>query len=102
MEGLIIGAMVHYVLPETVARYDLKRGTWKEVPNVDCGKHRAAVVADVVNAEEGRVILFVFHSHSAPELVHGLTDTGADGVPYYEVHADGEAKPRTWHWIERT
>ncbi len=74
MEGLTVGRMVHYVA------YGTPGGEY------EAGAHRAAVVAEVKDAERGVCVLTVFN----PTGIHWNT------APY-----SAEPKPGTWHWIER-
>lgn len=74
MEGLTVGRMVHYVA------YGTPGGEYQ------AGAHRAAIVAEVKDSERGLCTLLVIN----PTGVH------FNPAPYSE-----EAKPGTWHWIER-
>lgn len=71
MEGLIEGRMVHYVCPETMA-------------------HRAAIVVNVRDQEDGNIDIFVF----------GLPNDGGFFMRVNCVY-DKQAPEGTWHWIEK-
>lgn len=74
MEGLTVGRMVHYVAYGTPGS------------EYAAGAHRAAIVAEVKDVVSGVCILMVIN----PTGVHWNTAS-------YSV----EAKPGTWHWIEK-
>ena len=70
-----VGDVVHYVA------YGTPGGEYKS------GDHRAAIVADVLDAEQGKIVAFVINPR---------------GVHFNEaVYDQAGTKPATWHWIER-
>ena len=74
MEGLIEGIIVHFVVS----------------PH---NTHRAAIVINVLNKEEGLCELFVF---SVP------ADERGGFFVYTAGHYSDKNLPDTWHWIEKT
>jgi hypothetical protein len=79
MEGLTIGAIVHYVLPA----------------GRSMGQHRAALVVNIWDPTTGAVDLAVF------------TDGSQDGQPYNQPVAlftgvvySATMENGTWHWLE--
>ena len=74
MDGLTVGRMVHYVA------YGTPGGEYK------AGAHRAAIVADVLDANLGKCTLMVAN----PTGIHFNTSSFSNGH-----------EPGTWHWIEK-
>ncbi len=81
MEGLTVGRMVHFVIPEKTR---------------NAGEHRAAIVVRVFDQNSGSANLHVFLDGSNDEAVVPQGNAWVTSVPYSE-----EPEPRTWHWIER-
>jgi hypothetical protein len=76
IEGLTEGRMVHFVMPN--------------------GKHRPAVIVQVWDRWQGTSNLQVF--------TDGNNDGGWGGGGLYwatSIMYSEDAKPSTWHWIER-
>ncbi len=72
MDGLIEGRIVHFVMPNM--------------------RHRAAIVANIVDKYKGVCDLFVL----------GMPDDGMGGfMMNLGTEFDEHKKPLTWHWIER-
>ena len=74
MEGLTVGRIVHYVA------YGTPGG---EYP---AGAHRAALVTEVLDADNGVCTLAVFNP---------------TGIHWNRAIYSDTAAPGTWHWIER-
>jgi DNA-binding CsgD family transcriptional regulator len=82
MEGLTIGRMVHYVLPDGPAR----------------GQHRAAVVCAILDLASGVVNLQVFRNTDAS----GAFGDGGRPLEWRTNVANNTTGAfGTWHWIER-
>lgn len=79
MDGLIIGATVHHVLPA----------------GRSMGQHRAAVAVNIWDQVQGIADLAVFVDGSEDGYSHSRPVTLATGVRYSEVAENG-----TWHWLE--
>jgi hypothetical protein len=83
-QGLTVGRMVHYVLPE----------------GRSLGEHRPAIVVrvwkDIPSYPEGTVNLQVFTDGSNDGRDH------AAGIVWRtSVHYSEGKEPGTWHWIEK-
>ena len=74
MDGLTVGRIVHYVA------YGTPGGEYQ------AGAHRAAIVAEIKEAESGTCVLTIFN----PTGLHWNT------APFSQ-----EPKPGTWHWPEK-
>lgn len=77
MKDLTIGRIVHYVMSN--------------------GKHRAAIVTEVLDKEKGQVHLTVFPI--AGETVWNSPESGQPGQ-VRDIYPSDLIEPGTWHWIE--
>ena len=79
MEGLIVGAIVHFVIPA----------------GRSMGQHRAAMITNIWDATNGTVDLTVFVDGSEDGYPHTQPVVLFNGIPYSETQEN-----RTWHWLE--
>jgi len=80
MEGLVEGRIVHYVMPD--GRHP--------------GEHRPAIIVKVWGQDNGCSNLLVF-----TDFTNDYEKATDPVVWKTSIVYDADAKPATWHWIER-
>lgn len=79
IEGLIIGAITHFVLPA----------------GRSMGQHRAAIITNIWDEVDGIVDLTVFIDGSEDGYPYNQPAVFFNGVQFSETKENG-----TWHWLE--